>query len=94
MPSTKETFGLVYLEAAATHNAIIAYHKYSINGVFESEKEALFCTGYVDFKNKLHRLIDDPVEVKKLANNALEKVQHMSWDSIIKKYNDLYNSIV
>ena len=46
------------------------------------------------FKNKLHRLIDDPVEVKKLANNALEKVQHMSWDSIIKKYNDLYNSIV
>ncbi len=94
MPSIKETFGLVYLEAAATHNAIIAYHKYSINGVFESEKEVLFCTGYMDFKNKLHRLIDDPVEVKKLANNALEKVQYMSWDSIIQKYNHLYDSIV
>jgi glycosyltransferase involved in cell wall biosynthesis len=93
MPSTKETFGLVYLEAAATHNAIIAYHKYSINGVFESEKEALFCKGYINFKNQLHRLIDDPVEVKKLADSAMEKVQKMSWGSIIQEYNQLYESI-
>ena len=94
MPSTKETFGLVYLEAAATHNAIIAFNKYSINGVFESEKEALFCSGYIDFKDQLHQLISDPKLVKNLADNALKKVQHMSWDSIIKKYNHLYNSIV
>jgi glycosyltransferase involved in cell wall biosynthesis len=93
MPSTKETFGLVYLEAASTHNAIIAYHKYSINGVFESEKEALFCKGYINFINQLHRLIDDPVEVKKLADSAMEKVQKMSWGSIIQEYNQLYESI-
>ena len=94
MPSTKETFGLVYLEAAATHNAIIAYHKYSINGVFESEKEALFCSGYSSFKDQLHQLINDPKLVKNLADNALQKVQNMSWNSIIKKYNRLYETLV
>ena len=94
MPSTKETFGLVYLEAAATHNAIIAYHKYSINGVFESEKEALFCSGYSSFKDQLHQLINDPKLIKNLADNALQKVQNMGWNSIIKKYNRLYETLV
>ena len=94
MPSTKETFGLVYLEAASTHNAIIAYHKYSINGVFESGKEAFFCSGYSSFKDQLHQLINDPKLVKNLADNALQKVQNMSWNSIIKKYNRLYETLV
>ena len=94
MPSTKETFGLVYLEAAMMHNAIIAYHKYSINGIFEPEEEALFCSGYADFKHQLHRLIENPGLVNKLADNALKKVQEMDWGTIITRYEHLYESAI
>lgn len=94
MPSTKETFGLVYLEAALMHNAIIAYHKYSINGIFEPEEEALFCSGYDDFKQQLHRLIENPVLINKLADNARKKVQEMDWGAIIKRYEHLYESTI
>ena len=90
MPSTKETFGLVYLEAAATHNAIIAYHKYSINGIFEANEEAIFCAGYADFKDQLYQLVENPIRVSKLADAALLKVRDLTWDKIIMSYSNWY----
>jgi len=57
LPSYKETFGLVYLEAAAARNAIIGFKGEGVWGLFEVDKEMLFCGDFEEFQEQLKLLI-------------------------------------
>ena len=90
LPSSKETFGLVYLEAAATHNAIIGFKGEGVWGVFEEDNEMLFCENFEDFQQRFYLLIEDVDLRNQLAQNAFEKAKTMSWENVQKKYMDTY----
>ena len=95
LPSVNETFGLVYLEAAAHQNAAIATKGTGIWGVFDDQKEMLFCDSEVSFDQLLYRLIDDDNYRNKLAENAyLKASQYYQWESVIKKYVELYDELI
>ena len=90
LPSVLETFGLVYLEAAATGNAIIGHKDEGVCGVFEDEKEMLFASNYNDFRDKLYDLIENPEKRKQLSQNAYVKSKQLTWENVVKKYKQLY----
>ena len=90
MPSSPETFGLAYLEAAAKRNAIICHKGEGVDGLFEDGKEMMFCNGYDEFKTMLNNLIENPEEAEMMANNGYAKVQKYTWEHIQSRYMDIY----
>lgn len=94
LPSCEETFGLVYLEAAATSNAIIAYRNTGIYGLFDENQEIIYVENYTEFKNQLFNLIEDASLRFSLQKKALQKVEQYTWDRVKSKYYTLYNSIL
>ncbi len=93
LPSCKETFGLVYLEAAATSNALIAFNEYSINGVF-SKEECVFVSDYTSFQSNIHYLIDNPKITAKIGEMAKIKAGSLTWYKIIREYEVMYKKCV
>jgi glycosyltransferase involved in cell wall biosynthesis len=93
MPSSPETFGLVYLEAAAKRNALIGHKGEGVDGLFEDGKEIMFCRGYDEFKTILNRLIESPDEVKMLANNGYAKVENYIWECVQSMYMEIYRQV-
>lgn len=94
LPSAFETFGLVYLEAAATYNAIIGYRGQGVWGVFEAEKEMLFCDSYEVFKSQLEMLIIDANFRQCLQKGSIERARHLDWSSVTKLYQEMYNEAI
>ena len=94
LPSFDETFGLAYLEAAAKHNAVICHKREGVDGLFEDGKEMMFCAGYDEFRTNLYKLIDNPVEMKMLADNGYTRVKNYTWEHIQSRYMEVYRSIV
>ena len=94
LPSINETFGLVYLEAAAKHNAVICHRNEGVDGLFDDGKEMMFCEGYDDFRNMLNRLIDNPEEVKTLAVNGYTKVKNYTWEHVQSMYMEIYRQVM
>lgn len=90
LPSYNETFGLVYLEAAATHNAMIGLKGEGVWGVFEEDKEMLFCGNFEGFKQQLHRLIENDVLRTETTEEAFKKVKTMEWEKVQTKYKNVY----
>ena len=90
MPSYNESFGLVYLEAAATYNAIICMANEGIYGVVRS----LFVRNKRDMFVRLDRLVRDRKMIKTLARYAYEDVMALTWENISKKYHNLYKGIL
>lgn len=95
LPSVSETFGLVYMEAAATKNAVVAVRDTGVWGNFEDGKEMLFIEDYRNFRDSLFRLIDDDDLRIELAENAFLRVKkEYLRDTIIGRYNSLYQAII
>lgn len=94
LPSSKETFGLVYLEAAATHNAIIGFKGEGVWGVFKESEEMLFCSGYSEFEQQLHEVINNKTVQTMLSENAYTKAKAMEWSKIAHIYQEIYKSFI
>lgn len=95
LPSTNETFGLVYLEATAHQNAVIATKGTGIWGHFIDNEEMLFCDSFESFKQMLYNLIDNNEARNLMALKALNKTSEcFIWEKIIWKYQELYNSVL
>ena len=93
LPSVNETFGLVYLEAAARQNAVIAMQGTGVWGVFKDKEEMLFCNSPESFTEMLYQLIDNDKLREEMAKKAYEKTAHnFTWDKIISRYSEIYNS--
>lgn len=91
LPSINETFGLVYLEAAAHQNAVIATKGTGIWGHFIDGEEMLFCDSYTSFNNILYKLIEEDDFRNQLSNRAINKTSScFTWRIITEKYKHLY----
>ncbi len=93
LPSVNETFGLVYLEAAAHQNAVVATKDTGIWGVFEDKEEMLFCDSQESFNKLLYRLIEDDDYRNSLAEKAYHKAkENYTWDMVINRYSEIYKN--
>jgi glycosyltransferase involved in cell wall biosynthesis len=89
-PSVNETFGLVYLEAAAKRNAVICHRNEGVDGLFEDGKEMMFCDGYDEMKNIFNNLVEHRDMAEKLAENGYSKVKNYVWEHVQSRYMDVY----
>ena len=92
LPSNDETFGVVYIEAAAHQNAVIATKGTGIWGIFDDKEEMLYCDSYDSFKHLLFSLIDDDNLRNYLGKKAYEKTsENFIWENVIERYIEIYN---
>ncbi len=90
LPSEKETFGLVYLEAAAQGCAVLARMGTGVHGYFRDQSEMLYCIDYEDFKRKLWSLLDNQDFRLEIAQNGHKRVQKdYLWDAIVQSYHNI-----
>ena len=95
LPSVNETFGLVYMEAAAHQNAVIATRGTGVWGVFNDKEEMLYCDSQQSFVEMLYQLIDNDELRNAMAKKAYEKTAYnFTWDKIINRYSEIYNNLL
>jgi glycosyltransferase involved in cell wall biosynthesis len=97
LPSRKEPFGIVCLEAMAAKKAVVAmnvggvseYLKHTINGMLvENERSE-------DLANSIIYLIDNPELSKKFGLNGRKLVEtNYTWDSISQKYIKVFSYLL
>ena len=93
MPSFKETFGIVYLEAMSQGLPIIYSQNQGIDGYFKDRAPGYSVDPYSinDIKSKILLAFDNYEE---LSSNAFYQVDNFSWKDISKKYNELYSNCI
>lgn len=90
LPSSQETFGLVYLEAAAAGNALIGRAGEGVVGVFTEEDGMVFPSDYGGFQNDLHQLLTNHTLCTKRAQAARQRATQLSWRAILTRYEEAY----
>lgn len=94
LPSERESFGRVYVEAAAQKNALIALENTGIDGVFSNEDGVEFVGNYIEFKLQLYNLLDGVTDWKTRAKQAYLKSLQLSWEKVLKMYTKSYKNIL
>ncbi len=91
LPSQVETFGLVFIEAAAMQNAVIGHYK---EGLWDMLEGSFFPNDYESFKQALYELIEN----KKLRDNykelAYNSAKNFTWEKVINLYRNLYFDVL
>lgn len=90
MPSYKETFGLVYIEAMTQGLPIIYSRGQGVDGYFENGKVGyrVLSNDVVDIKNEILKIKQNYTSISK---NAIEKSKEFKWSEISNTYIDIYN---
>ncbi|OHD66804.1 MAG: hypothetical protein A2176_09990 [Spirochaetes bacterium RBG_13_51_14] len=85
-PSITETFGNVNLEAMASGLPVVAAAKGGPLGIIrEGETGFLVDPKNIDkFCDRLSRLIDNPVLLKKMSRNAIDYARTQKWDNLCR----------
>lgn len=93
LPSYQETFGLVYLEAAAAGCALVGRAGEGVAGVFP-EGEAIVLPGsYESFERSVHQLLADAALRQKMGARARQEVGQLTWSKVLDRYESLYQGL-
>ncbi|WP_405411529.1 glycosyltransferase family 4 protein [Maribacter sp. Asnod1-A12] len=91
MPSIKETFGLVYIEALSQGLPIIYCENEGVDGFFQDVK-----VGYSVRANSIEDVYDRVLDVRqnyqKLSKNARQSSMNFNWNEITEKYIAAYSN--
>ena len=92
MPSKKETFGLVYLEALSQGLRVLYTRGEGIDGLFEKRVgEAVNPYSEKEIEAALSRLLRQPDAYNTLDANDFEPFR---WESIAHRYSEIYHHII
>lgn len=90
MPSSSETFGLVYVEAMTQGLPILYSHGEGIDGFYSDDiGEKVLMPSVAEIKNKIIKMIEN--KSKYSIPSALIKTNH-NWSEIAKKHIDIYRN--
>lgn len=93
MPSYKETFGLVYVEAMSQGLPLIYTRGQGFDGFFEEGKVG-YAVPAEDVRYIADRIMDIRKHYDEMSQQCLENVQQFNWPSISASYNHIYQSIL
>ncbi len=93
MASTKETFGLVYIEAMSQGLPLIYSKNRGIDGFFKegSVGYSVNPRSMHEMKSSIEKII---VNHQDISQNCINEVAQFNWTTITEKYLDLYNRIL
>jgi glycosyltransferase involved in cell wall biosynthesis len=91
MPSFKETFGVVYLEALSQGLPILHSIGQGVDGFFDDSRvsEAVDPGSIADIARGIRELAQRRDDVR---NSCIDQVRPFSWDRIASRYDQLYRS--
>lgn len=95
MPSTKETFGLVYLEAMASGCITIGTKGEGIDGVMVDGENGFLINGYQELEDLFGKLINDysVEDLRSLSERAIESGKYYSEENMSKRYLDIVSKV-
>lgn len=91
MPSYKETFGTVYVEALSQGLPIIYTKNQGIDGYFEEGSVGYACDPHnvQEIAQKIKIIIDNYAT---MSNECLNQSNRFTWDMVAKKYNEVLHN--
>lgn len=92
LPTSYETFGLVYLEAAALKNMLVGFKGQGVDGLFNDNQEIILIENKKDLIEKISKL--DRAQILNYKRNAFNKVKKYTWKNIIPRYIEIYNTVI
>jgi glycosyltransferase involved in cell wall biosynthesis len=95
LPSWKESFGVVYLEAMACGKPVIGCRGQGAEDIFEHEETGLLVNPHdIDsLADALARLLQNPNEARQLGARARKRAKDFTWQRNAQQYASLYDSI-
>lgn len=90
MPSLKETFGVVYIEALSVGLPIIYTKNQGVDGYF-SEGEVGYAVNPKDINEIINSLFKIEKNYKLISARAIKQSEKFSWGKIAKEYINIYN---
>jgi glycosyltransferase involved in cell wall biosynthesis len=97
MPSTCESFGIVYCEAWLTKTPVIGADIGPVAELIDNNKDGLLITpgDYIELANKLNYLLDNPRKVKRMGEKGYKKViKNFNWDKVTDIYEKTWKEIL
>ena len=96
LPSRKEAFGMVLLEAMAVGKPIVATSVGGVPEVVKERENAILVEpdSPGNLAEGIIKLIDNPDLIKQFGNKSKEIVKDFTWDKIVDKYIDVYKSLI
>ena len=96
MPSMKEGFGIVFLEAMSCGTPVIGGNVGGTKELIKSGKNGFLVNpgDYKDLADKISILLDDDSIRKKFIENGLEMVKEFSAEKMVDKILKLYSNAV
>lgn len=96
LPSRRETFGMVYLEAARCGCCLLGLEGTGLHGMLADGVEATFCAdSETSFAAALHRLIDsDEARVATARAGQALVAREFTWRRVCEAYESLYASLM
>jgi glycosyltransferase involved in cell wall biosynthesis len=91
MPSTRETFGLVYIEAMSQGLPIIYCENQAVDGFFDDQPvgKSVKPKSSIDIVKKIIAIYSN---YETLSGNALEQARQFNWEDIASRYDSIYKS--
>lgn len=92
MPSRRETFGLVYVEAMSQGLPVIYTEGQGFDGHF-SEGKVGYRVVYNNAKEIAHRILDIQENYSEISKNAFLNAKKFNWDDLSDEYIQIYDKI-
>lgn len=90
MPSFPETLGRVFLEASAAKCLVVGHKGSGVDGLFENDESAIFCSP-LDIEERILDIVGDIKNdrYQLIAERAFDIVTKLRWRSVAERYVDL-----
>lgn len=95
-PSTTETFGLVTLEAMASGLVPVAANVGGTAGIIQERQSGMFVAPLdpKDLADNVEWLLDHPRERNEMAQRAIIRAGHFTWEKILNQLFSSYENVV
>jgi len=94
LPSERESFGIVLIEAMSYGTPVVATDILGLRDVVDNGVTGLLCAGVPEaFAGALEAVLADPALRERLAAAGLEEARRYDWRVIIPRYLALYDQI-